>query len=73
MRKFGMLLLLLVISVMFCGCGALLDAAFRESQDHGDHARYENKSFFHHFFDALEDDDDDDGCRSPVRDPSRIR
>ncbi len=47
------------------GCAALLDAGFKEAQDHGDNARYENKSYGEHFLDSLsEDDDDDDECHS---------
>ncbi len=45
------------------GCAALIDAGFRELDDHGKHARYENKSYGEHFVDALlEDDDHDDDC-----------
>ena len=39
---------------------SLVGAAFREGQDHGDNARYENKNFGEHFLDELVEDDDDD-------------
>jgi hypothetical protein len=42
------------------GCVALLDAAFKETRDHGRDARYENKSYGAHFVDSLFEDDDDD-------------
>ena len=41
------------------GCAALIDAGGRELQDHGDHAKYENKSYGEHFLDSLLEDDDD--------------
>ena len=41
------------------GCAAFIDAGFRELDDHGDNARYENKSYMGHVVDSwLEDDDD---------------
>ena len=42
------------------GCAALLDAGFKEAQDHGDNARYENKSYGEHFLDSLIESDDDE-------------
>jgi hypothetical protein len=56
------LLLALLVSLGNTGCVALLDAALRESDDHGSHARYENKDFGGHYIDALLEDDDDDDC-----------
>ena len=35
------------------GCRALVGAGTRELLDHGDNARYENKSFAQHFSDEL--------------------
>ena len=63
-RLFLYCVLLFALSGSSTGCAALIDAAFREGQDHGDRARYENKDYHEHFFDALLEDDDDDGdCR----------
>ena len=42
------------------GCVALLDAGVKETQDHGDNARYENKSYGEHFLDSLVEPDDDE-------------
>lgn len=44
------------------GCVALLDAALKESDDHGRGARHENKSYGEHYLDSLLEDDDCD-CR----------
>jgi hypothetical protein len=55
-------LALLSVSVTSTGCASLIGAAFREGQDHGDRARYENKNFGEHFLDELAEDDDDDDC-----------
>ncbi len=51
------------------GCAAaLLEGGARELQDHGDNARYENKSYGEHvidsFFESDEDDADDEGCHT---------
>ena len=53
-------LLLLIALASQTGCVALLDAAFKETSDHGRNARYENKSFGEHYLDSLLEDDDDD-------------
>lgn len=47
------------------GCAAAIDAAFRETDDHGRGARYESKSYGEHDLDAVFESDDDDcdcGC-----------
>lgn len=55
------------------GCVALLDAALKETDDHGRDARYENKSFGEHYFDSLlEDDDDDCDCRGACHHRSTV-
>jgi hypothetical protein len=57
------LALLLGLGNSGCVLAALIDAGGRELNDHGDYARYENKSYGHHFADSLfESDDDDDDC-----------
>ena len=66
-------LALLLITLSTSGCGsiafALVDAGFRELDDHGSHAKYEHQSYGAHFGDALGDalaaDDDDDDCCEP--------
>lgn len=62
--------LLLAFALSQTGCAAMIDAMFatgeacyKETQDHGRHARYENKSFGEHFADSFFDDDDDCRCR----------
>ena len=62
-RLLALTLALTCLAAPTSGCAALVDAAFREGNDHGDHATYENKDYHEHFFDSLmEEDDDDDGC-----------
>ena len=56
------LLLLALALTSQTGCVALLDAAFKENNDHGRNASYENKSFGEHYLDSLLEDDDDDDC-----------
>ena len=55
--------LILCLGLFLClantGCAALIDAAFRETADHGDNPRYEQQSFGSHFLDALAEDDDE--------------
>lgn len=56
------ILIALLAALGNTGCVSLLDAALREADDHGHHARYENKSFGDHYIDALLESDDDDDC-----------
>ncbi len=60
-------LALLLIALSTSGCGALIDAGFRELDDHGSHARYRHQSFGAHFADALTEED----CRPRRRDCDR--
>ena len=64
MRKTLFRIVAVAVVVCCTGCGALIDALWKESKDHGNSASIENKPFMHHFFDSLleDDDDDDDGC-----------
>lgn len=49
----------LILAMSGSGCAAFIDAGFRELDDHGDDARYENQSYMAHVVDAwLEDDDE---------------
>jgi hypothetical protein len=59
MRTTARHLLFAALLLQGTGCVALLDAAFKETQDHGRNARYENKSYGSHFVDSLFEDDDD--------------
>jgi hypothetical protein len=61
-RSVSSLLALLVASLATTGCGALIDAGFRELDDHGDHARYEHQSYGAHVIDSMLEDDDDCDC-----------
>ncbi len=57
-----MSLVLAALALGNTGCVALLDAALKETSDHGHGARYENKNFGEHFLDSLGEDDDDCHC-----------
>ena len=66
LRRLGASLLLLTC-LSNLGCAALIDAAFRETDDHGSNPRYEQQSFGAHFIDAwLEDDEPSCRCQSTV-------
>jgi hypothetical protein len=56
------LALLSLLLLPATGCGSLIEAGSRDLQDHGDHARYENKSFGEHFVDALCEPDPEPAC-----------
>lgn len=54
------------------GCVALLDAALKETDDHGRGARYENKSYGEHYLDSLLEDDDDCDCHGSCEHRSTV-
>ena len=58
----SLILAMLFVAWSCSGCAAFIDAGFRELDDHGDNARYENKDYLAHVADAWLEDDDD--CRS---------
>jgi len=44
--------LLLLATLTFSGCGALISGGIREGFDHGDDAIYENKGYWEHVADV---------------------
>lgn len=69
MRRFAALAFAL-LALSGTGCGALIDAGFRELDDHGSHARYRHQSYGAHVVDALLEEEDDcepPPCRTEVR------
>lgn len=54
--------LLLALAGCVSLASAAIDAGFRDAEDHGRNAKYENKSYGAHFVDALLESDDDDSC-----------